>query len=120
MGLFRLFRKKTDIIPKCTFYTPRFKFRVDNASHQNGYHIHLYIFNNSQLSLTNIVFTRIDKKVYAYIHSEGKATIILKLSQVKKRKFIKTLNKEGLLREIMKNKAWTTEFSKNRIYLFEI
>lgn len=107
-------------IPRCGYRAPIYSFRKDNASHGGGYHIHLYKLKNGKYVLTNIVFSRVRNKVYAYTHCEGKSKEDYELSKVNTSKMLKDLKVCGLIKDLSKKREWSLMFSKERVYLCDI
>lgn len=97
-----------DAIADEGFRGPRYRFRVDNGSHQGGSHVHLY----ERGDLTNLCFTRIGDQAVAYTHCEGKSTIkIERLS----RSAIKHLMKDRLEELLAKDRPWTRDVDPNKV-----
>ncbi len=94
-------------IPQGTFEASTFVFRIDNSSHGGGYHLHLYKFYNGKYRLTDIILTRVDNKIYAFTHCDGKASIDMDLNTFNRKSILKTLKKDGVMRELQTDKRWT-------------
>jgi len=115
-------RRANHSIPKGSFEAP-LAFRLDNASHGGGYHVHLLIGEDESGQPTNIVFTRIGQKVYAYYHNEGKSHVNFRMDDFKTDSMTKRLIRYGLMDVISKKRLWNPNLPQNKEfsqYLFDV
>ncbi len=100
-----------DSIAEAGFRGPRFRFRVDNGSHQGGSHVHLYERTRGGYRLTNLCFTRDGDDVIAYTHCEGASAVTIDSLS---RSTIKRLRQDGLVRAVEKGQDWTKSFGSDK------